>query len=86
MRRSWRGLSLARLQHRLADSGTPVSVATLSYWQSGRSQPERLDSFHAVVGLEDVLGLPAGGLSRLLDTPRPQDLHHGPKTPANIRP
>ena len=34
-------LSLDRIQHRLGLRGITISVATLSYWQSGRRRPER---------------------------------------------
>ena len=36
-----RGLSLERIRARLAKAEVPVSTATLSYWQSGRSLPTR---------------------------------------------
>ncbi|MEV0645494.1 hypothetical protein AB0I28_09540 [Phytomonospora sp. NPDC050363] len=65
-----RGLGIERLCARLAESGTPVSVATLSYWQSGRSRPERRSSMAALSALEKVLGVPAGALAALLGPPR----------------
>jgi hypothetical protein len=65
-----RGLSLARIQARLAESGTPVSLATLSHWQSGRSQPERDASLTALGSLEALLGLPPRALAALLGPPR----------------
>lgn len=65
-----RGLTLDRLQHRLAAAGTPVSRATLSHWQSGRSQPEREVSLQALLNLEGILGVPPRALARLLDAPR----------------
>lgn len=40
-----------------------VSVATLSYWQTGRSRPERATSL-AAIGPEQVLGVPRGHLRR----------------------
>jgi hypothetical protein len=61
-----RGLSLERLQEHLRRRGVSVSLATLSYWQSGRSQPERRESLTAVGGLEEILRLPEGALSSLL--------------------
>jgi len=39
-----RGLSLDRLREHLRARGVTVTTATLSYWQSGRSRPERRDS------------------------------------------
>lgn len=59
---SRRGLSLERIQDRLAERGVTVSVATLSYWQSGRSQPGRKASLAAIAHLEVILGLRAGEL------------------------
>ncbi|GIG68806.1 hypothetical protein [Phytomonospora endophytica] len=65
-----RGLGIERLCVRLADAGTPVSAATLSYWQSGRSRPERRSSMAALAALETILEVPAGSLSALLGPPR----------------
>ena len=56
------GRSLESLRRRLAERGTPVSIATLSYWQSGRSQPQRGSSLRAVLHLEELLQLPHGHL------------------------
>lgn len=67
-----RGLGLERIQERLRTRGHPVSVATLSYWQTGRSQPERRDSLVALEDLEEVLEVPTGSLSALLGPPRPR--------------
>lgn len=58
-----RGVSLSSLHRRLAELATPVSVATLSYWRSGRSVPERATSLAAVGVLEEVLGLGPGALA-----------------------
>jgi hypothetical protein len=58
------GLTLDRLRHRLDGQGVQVSVATLSYWQRGRSRP---GSRAAVQALEVILGLSPGVLTRLLD-------------------
>ncbi|UMP02011.1 hypothetical protein [Amycolatopsis sp. EV170708-02-1] len=33
------GLGLDRIRHRLAQQGVRISVATLSYWRTGRSRP-----------------------------------------------
>lgn len=63
-----RGLSLSRLRARLAEHGISVSTATLSYWQSGRSRPERAASRAAIGPLEDVLELPRGFLAVRLPT------------------
>ena len=43
-----RGLSLERLRSELSGHGVRVSVATLSYWQTGRSRPERATSLAAI--------------------------------------
>ncbi|MGI5500238.1 XRE family transcriptional regulator [Lentzea sp. CA-135723] len=61
-----RGLSLERIRSHLARRGVSVSLATLSYWQTGRSRPERRASLTAVGHLEEVLELEAGALSSLL--------------------
>jgi hypothetical protein len=55
-------LSLHEVQTRLAESGVTVSTATLSYWATGRSQPQRAESFEALAVLERILDLPAGRL------------------------
>ena len=65
-------LSLDRIQHRLALRGVTISVATLSYWQSGRRRPERPESLEALRHLEAVLGVPPTALSSLLGPPRPR--------------
>ncbi len=61
-----RGLSLDRIREHLARRGVSLSLATLSYWQTGRSLPERRASLEAVRHLEDVLALETGTLSELL--------------------
>ncbi|MEL4359300.1 MULTISPECIES: hypothetical protein [unclassified Luteococcus] len=60
-----RGLSLERIRHRLEESGVSISVATLSYWQNGRSQPARAQSQKVLSALETVLDLPANTLTSL---------------------
>ncbi|GAA1293114.1 XRE family transcriptional regulator [Saccharothrix xinjiangensis] len=64
------GLGLERVRYRLAQRGTPVSVATLSQWQSGRSTPTRHDSLVAIGVLEEVLGVVPGSLSSLVTPAR----------------
>ncbi|TDD83222.1 hypothetical protein E1293_15100 [Actinomadura darangshiensis] len=62
------GLTLERIRHRLGRRGLAVSVATLSYWQRGRSRPRS----RTVVGaLEEILQVPPGTLTELLDDPAP---------------
>ncbi|MFC4002847.1 transcriptional regulator [Prauserella oleivorans] len=61
-----RGLGLERIQYRLKRRGVPVSLATLSHWQSGRCRPERPGSLAALRYLEEVLEVPDGALLRLL--------------------
>ena len=58
-----RGLSLERIRARLDAADAPVSIATLSYWQSGRSLPTRARSYHTLVELERILGLEVGDLT-----------------------
>lgn len=65
-----KGLGLERIQERLAREGISVSLATLSYWQNGRSRPERQESLLALARLESVLDLPEGALAALLPPPR----------------
>jgi hypothetical protein len=67
-----RGVSLAWLHERLVERGHPVSPAALSYWRSGRSQPERGTSRDALVEIERLLRVPPGSLaSRLGPSRRP---------------
>jgi hypothetical protein len=66
------GLSLDRIQYRLRQRGVPVTVTSLSYWQSGRRRPERPESMTALAHLEQVLGLVGGSLIGLLGPPRPR--------------
>jgi hypothetical protein len=66
------GLTLDRLRHRLAQRGIQVSVTSLSYWQQGRSRPERADSLRAVHAIESILGMPRHSLAALLGPPRPR--------------
>lgn len=58
-----RGLSLERVRFHLSKRGHDLSIATLSYWQSGRSRPERAASLAALDDLEQVLSVPTGSLS-----------------------
>lgn len=51
------GATLSGLRDQLSRAGTPVSLATLSYWRSGQREPERADSLEAITTLERVLGL-----------------------------
>lgn len=64
-----RGLSLERLRFHLARQGHDLSIATLSYWQSGRSRPERASSLSALAVLEGLLDVEPRALSRLLERP-----------------
>lgn len=65
-----RGLGLERIRERLGSHGISVTVATLSYWQSGRSQPGRKQSMAALPHLEDLLDLDRGSLQRAVTPPR----------------
>src|SRR5436190_13186794 len=65
-----RRVSLAWLHQRLVERGRPVSPAALSYWRSGRSQPERVTSRDALVEIERLLDVTPGGLTGLLGPSR----------------
>lgn len=65
-----RGVSLAWLHQRLVERGHPVSPAALSYWRSGRSQPERGTSRDALVEVERLLQVPPGTLTGKLGPSR----------------
>jgi hypothetical protein len=80
------GLSLDRIQHRLQLRGVTISVATLSYWQSGRRRPERPESLDAMRHLEAVLRVPPNALTALLGPPRPRGRrrHNGRLLPLDV--
>lgn len=65
-----RGLSLDRIRYHLTQRGHELSVATISYWQSGRSRPERASSLAAIAALEEILGLRSGDLAAKLPARR----------------
>ncbi len=73
-----RGLSLDRLRYHLSKRGHELSVATLSYWQSGRSRPERASSLQALGDLEEILGVESGSLLAKLQPRRRRDGDQGP--------
>lgn len=58
-----RGLALERLRQHLEAEGVQVSIATLSYWQTGRSVPTRARSLRTVEAMERILEVPAGSLT-----------------------
>ena len=60
-------LTLERISLRLRQAGFPVSVATLSYWQTGRSLPTRSRSRAALAELGHILGLEPGILESTLE-------------------
>src|SRR3954471_7119606 len=64
-----RGLTLETLQRRLRERRIHVSLSSLSYWQRGRTRPERADSLRAGRGLEIILDLPRHSLITLLKPP-----------------
>lgn len=70
-----RGLGLERIQERLRAEGFSVSLATLSYWQTGRSRPERRESLAALAELERILEVDPGSLAALVGPPRPRGRH-----------
>ena len=57
-----RGLTLESIRRRLEQQGVTVSVATLSYWQNGRSHPTRAHSQRTLTALEAILKIPPGSL------------------------
>lgn len=57
-----RGMSLKRIAHHLERAGLPVSIATISYWQTGRSLPLRSGSEAVVEEMEKILGTTPGAL------------------------
>lgn len=65
-----RDVSLIWLRDRLVARGSPVSLTTLSYWRSGRRHPEGAGSYAAIQEIEDLLGVPEGGLTALIGPPR----------------
>jgi hypothetical protein len=75
-----RGVSLAWLHERLVERGHPVSPAALSYWRSGRSQPERGTSRDALVEIERLLRLLPGSLTDRLGPSRRPGPRPGEKT------
>lgn len=79
-----RGLPLERIRDHLRAQQISISLATLSHWQRGRSQPEKAQSLRAVDALEPLLGLPKGALRSLLGPHRPRGGTR-PPDPATIR-
>ncbi|MGL5406869.1 MAG: hypothetical protein ACRDAX_08865 [Propionibacteriaceae bacterium] len=72
-------LTLERISLRLGQVGLPISVATLSYWQTGRSIPTRARSRSALAELGHILGLEPGTLEATLK-------YHGIVCPNEIIP
>ena len=66
------GLTLTAISQRLRARNRPVSVATLSNWQSGRSLPGGGQSLGVVAALEELLGRPPDSLADLVGGPRLQ--------------
>lgn len=64
------GLTLTVISQRLRTRRRPVSVATLSNWQSGRSLPGGEQSLGVVAALEELLGRPPDSLAELVGGPR----------------
>lgn len=75
-----RGLGLERIVTRLEEAGTPVSAATLSYWQSGRSQPGRRASLESLATLEQILQVESGALAGRLGPPAVRGRNLAPPT------
>src|SRR5699024_9206671 len=64
------GLTLTVISQRLRTRQRPVSVATLSNWQSGRSLPGGEQSLGVVAALEELLGRSPDSLADLVGGPR----------------
>jgi hypothetical protein len=75
-----RGVSLSWLHQRLVERGHPVSPAALSYWRSGRSQPERRTSREALGEIERLLRVAPGALTSTLGPSRRPGPRPGEKT------
>ncbi|MEI2809331.1 MAG: hypothetical protein V9F00_03740 [Nocardioides sp.] len=70
-------VSLGELSRHLTLVGTPITIASLSYWRTGRSEPQR-GSMPAIANVEQYLGMAHGTLLDLLlppDAERPKPLH-----------
>ncbi|MFC4001323.1 helix-turn-helix domain-containing protein [Prauserella oleivorans] len=80
------GLGLDRIQARLQERGITVSVTALSYWQSGKRQPERQSSISAVRALEEILEVPPGSLLGRLPSPRPRGSTSRRRQDEGVRP
>lgn len=82
-----RGLSLERIRYHLTQRGHELSVATISYWQSGRSRPERATSLAALAALEEILEVSPGELAAKLPSRRrqPSATSAGPPKDAFMR-
>lgn len=76
-----RGLSLERITYHLRRRGHDLSAATLSYWRTGRSVPQRSASIAALGALEEILGVERGSLAALVP-PRPARRQDDPPAPA----
>lgn len=64
------GLSLGQISHQLRSRGRPVSVSSISHWQSGRSRPDGPQSLGALAAMEEILGEPPGTLMNRVGPPR----------------
>ena len=71
------GLTLDSIRLELAEHDVRISVATLSYWQNGRSQPAGAHAVRTLTAMEQVLGVPVrigtprglGGLTDVINGP-----------------
>ncbi|KJQ54414.1 hypothetical protein [Microbacterium sp. SA39] len=76
-----RGASLSWLHRRLVERANPVSVATLSYWRSGKRAPEGVSSLAAVEEIERLLDLETGDLASLVTERVRLGRIHEPRNP-----
>lgn len=79
------GLTLERIQRRLAGQGHVVGRSTLSYWQNGRRLPTGASSIAAVAALEQILRTRPGALIDALAQHPPSRRGHTDPQPLRDR-
>lgn len=64
-----RGMTLTGLKKALDERGSPIALATLSYWRSGSRQPDGDKQQHLIAEAEELLELEPGRLASLAARP-----------------